>query len=117
MYNIRSVVICLLAFAAFLRFDELAKLVRSDVEIENDLLRLFILSSKTDQYRDGGWIVVASSRKATSPIAMMKRYLDRAGLSSDSPLFCQLSKTKCGNKPRSKGLIYSRLRELVLEAL
>ena len=47
LYNIRSVVICLLAFAAFLRFDEL---VRSDVKIENDMLKLFILSSKTDQY-------------------------------------------------------------------
>ena len=46
----------------------------------------------------------------------MNRYLDRAGLSCDSPLFCQLSKTKCGYKPRSKGLSYSRLRELVLEA-
>ena len=61
LYNICSVVICLLAFAAFLRFDELAKLVRSDVEIENDTLKLFIQSSKTDQYRDGAWIVVASS--------------------------------------------------------
>ena len=29
---------------------------------------------------------------------------------------CQLSKTKCGYKPKSKGLSYSRLRELVLEA-
>ncbi|CAH3173557.1 unnamed protein product, partial [Porites lobata] len=28
-----------------------------------------------------------------------------------------LSKTKCGCKPRSKGLSYSRLRELVLEAI
>ncbi|CAH3198933.1 unnamed protein product [Porites evermanni] len=73
-------------------------------------------SFKTDQYRDGAWIVVASSRKATCPVAMMNRYLDRAGLSCDSPLFCQLSKTKCGYKPRSKGLSYSRLRELVLEA-
>ena len=109
-------VIWLLAFAAFLRFDELAKLVRSDVKIEDDMLKLFIQSSKTDQYRDGAWIVVASSRKATCPVAMMNRYLDRAGLSCDSPLFCQLSKTKCGYKPRSKGLSYSRLRELVLEA-
>ena len=57
---IRSVVICLLAFAAFLRFDELSKPVRSDVKIENDMLKFFIQSSKTDQYRDGAWIVVAS---------------------------------------------------------
>lgn len=109
LYNIRSVVICLLAFAAFLRFDEFAKLLQSDVKIENDMLKLFIQSSKTDQYRDGAWIV-ASSRKATCPVAMMNCYLDRAGLSCDSPLFCRLSKTKCGYKPRSKGLSYSRLR-------
>jgi len=61
-------------------------------------------------------IVVASSGKATCPVAMMSRYLGRAGLSCDSPLFCQLSKTKCGYKPKSKGLSNSRLRELMLEA-
>ena len=82
------------------------------------MLKLFIQSSKTDQYRDGAWIVVASSGKATCPVAMMNpgRYLERAGLSCNSPLFCQLSKTKCGYKPRTKGLSYSRLRELVPEA-
>ena len=84
LYNIRSV-ICLLAFAAFLRLVELAKLVRSDVKIENDMLKLFIQSSKPDQCRDGAWIVVVSSRKATCPVAVMNRYLDRAGLSCDSP--------------------------------
>ena len=50
LYYIRSVVICLIAFAAFFRFDELAKLVRSDVEIKSDMLKLFIESSKIDQY-------------------------------------------------------------------
>ena len=64
-----------------------------DVKIENDMLKSFIQSSKTDQYRDGAWVVVASSRKATCSVAMMNRYLDRAGLSFDSHLFCQLSKT------------------------
>ena len=89
LYNIRSVVrICLLAFAAFLRLDELARLVQSVVKFENEMLKLFIQSSKTDQYRNGAWVVVASSRKATCPVAMMNRYLDRAGLSCDSPLFC-----------------------------
>ena len=118
LYNIRSVVICLLAFAAFLRFDELFKLVRSDVKIENDMLKSFIPSSKTDQYRDGAWIVVASSGKATCPVAiiLVNRYLERVGLSCGSPLFCQLFNTKYGYKPRSKDLSYSRLRKLVLEA-
>ena len=62
------------------------------------MLKLFIQSSKTDQYRDGAWIVVASSRKATCPVAMMNRYLDRAGLSCDSPLFCQLVSKRAAPK-------------------
>ena len=48
LYNICSVVIFVLAFAAFLRLDELAKLVRSDFTIESDMLKLFIQSSKID---------------------------------------------------------------------
>ena len=117
LYNIRSVVICILAFAAFLRFDELAKLNRSDVVIECTYLKLFIESSKTDQYRDGAWVVIAGSGKlAYCPVALTRRYLERTNLAPLSPLFCQLSKTKYGYKARCKGLSYSRLRELVLEA-
>ena len=40
LHSIRSVVICLLAFAAYLRLDELAKLVRSDVKIEDFYVKL-----------------------------------------------------------------------------
>ena len=47
---------------------------------------------------------------------MMNRYLDKAQLSHDSPLFCQLSKTKYCYKARARGLSYTRLRELVIEA-
>ena len=36
LFNIRSVLICLLAFAAFLRFDKLAELVGSDVEVDSE---------------------------------------------------------------------------------
>jgi len=42
LFNIRSVLICLLAFAAFLRFDKRAELVRSDVEVDSEKLQLFI---------------------------------------------------------------------------
>ena len=113
LYNIRCVVIFILTFAAFLRFDELAKL---DVVVECNYLKLFIESSKTDQYKDGAWVVIAASGKASCPVALTPRYLERANLAPLSPLFCQLSKTKYGYKARCKGLSYSCLRELVLEA-
>ena len=38
LYDIRSAVICLMAFAAFLRFDELEKLIRTDVELDSEKL-------------------------------------------------------------------------------
>ena len=101
LYDIRSVLICLLAFAAFLRFDELAKLVRSHVEIDSEKLQLFIEFSKTDKYRDGAWVVVAVTGKVTCPFNLMNRYLEKAQLSHDSPLFCQLSKTIYGYKARA----------------
>ena len=64
LYNIRSVVICLIySFCYIFRFDELAKLVRSDVEIKSDMFKLFIESSKTAQYRNGPWVVIDSSGK------------------------------------------------------
>ena len=102
LHDFRSVAIRLLAFAAFLRFDELARLDRSDVKIENDILQLFIELSKTDQYRDGAWVVLAASGKVTCPVT---RYLEKAELSFASPLFCQLSKTKFAYKKRAKGLV------------
>ena len=44
--------VCLVAFAAFLRFDELTKLVCSDVTIDSGMLHLFINSSQTAQFRN-----------------------------------------------------------------
>ena len=73
---------------------------------------LTIQSCKTDQYRDRAWIVVASSGKATCPVVVMSCYLERAGLSCNSPVFCQLVKTECGYKPKTKGLSYLRLKKI-----
>ena len=60
---------------------------------------------------------MASSGKAICPVALMNCYLGRAGLPCDSRLFYQLAKNKCGYKPWAKGLSYSQLRDLVLEAI
>ena len=116
LYDIRSVLICLMSFAAFLRFDELAKVVCSDVELNSEKFQLLIESSKTDKYRGGVWVLVAVSGKVTCPVNMMNRYLDKAHLSQDSPLLCQLFRTKFSYKARARGFSYIRLRELVFEA-
>lgn len=74
LYDIRSVLIYLLSFAAFLWFDELTRSVRSDVELDSEKFQLFIESGKTDKYRDGVLVVVAVSGKVSCPVNMMNQY-------------------------------------------
>lgn len=122
LMDLRTVTAALLAFAAFLRFDELINLRVSDISFKDSYLLVFIESSKTDQYRDGAWVPIASSSKNTCPVKMLSRFFDLCGFtkSSDDPsfLFRGLSKTRKGYKVRSatNKISYSRLRELMIEA-
>ena len=59
--DVRIVAICLIGFVGFLRFSEIAHLRESDVHMFHDHAELFIEASKTDQYRDGSWVVIAHS--------------------------------------------------------
>lgn len=55
----RTAAMCLLAYAAFLRFNELAELRCKDVITNDSYLELHIRSSKTDQYRQGSKLAIA----------------------------------------------------------
>ena len=81
--NVRLVAACIYrrkAFAAFLRYDELAKLRCCDIKFNTTHMRVYIASSKTDQYRQGDSVVVARSGSATCPVAMLERYYAMAVL-------------------------------------
>ena len=122
LMNIRTVTAALLAFAAFLRFDELIGLRISDISFKDDHIIIFIGSSKTDQFRDGAWIPIASSGAATCPVAMLNRYFVLCGFSKSTIdsgfLFRGLIKTRSGYKVRSPSnkISYSRMRELIVGA-
>lgn len=64
--------ICLLAYAAFLRYDELGKLRCCDVSFFPENMEIAITSSKTDQLRQGKSVPIAQSVLPTCPVAMMK---------------------------------------------
>lgn len=49
--DIRLAAVALMAYAAFLRFDEVSKLCYCDVEFCADHMMVHIVSSKTDQYK------------------------------------------------------------------
>lgn len=118
--NLRIVTWCLIGYAGFLRFNELASLKESDLHIFPDHMEIFIESSKTDQYRDGAWVMIAQTATKTCPVKMTKRYITLADISGSPELFFfrGIVRTKNGIKLRSNGgLSYSRMRELLLEKL
>ena len=118
--DVRSTAMCLLSFAGFLRFDELAGLHCSDVVFEDRHLKLKIRRSKTDQYRQGNEVVIAEVGGVTCPVQMLRNYvrLGEIDLSSEAALFRRITRTKGGSKLRAVGGIsYTRVRELVREAI
>ena len=118
--EVRLCAICLLAFSAFLRHEEITKIRCCDITLSSDKMEVHILSSKTDQFRQGAVVPIARSGLSTCPVAMIERYVSLAGisLSSEKRLFRGIVKTKCGETLRPSGsLSYSRMRELVLRKI
>lgn len=87
---------CLLTFAAFLRFDELARLLVADLSFRENYLEIIIKSAKNDQLHDGKSVVLSFIRYEsvrylenlivwTSPGVMFKKGVQLArGFSSVS---------------------------------
>ena len=63
-----------LAFAGFLRFDELSRLRWSDISFFQDRIALYVYKSKTDQLGKGCTLVIASAGTPTCSCAMLLRY-------------------------------------------
>ena len=115
--DIRTLTICLISYAGFFRFSEVTNLKESDVVIYQDHLEIFVESSKTDQFRDGAWVVIARSNTDLCPVAMLSRYMHMAAI-TDLYLFRGIVNTKNGVRLCSNGsLSHTLVRELVLEKL
>ena len=118
--EIRLAAAALLAFSAFLRYDELARLRCCDIVFQVDCMLVHISSSKTDKFREGACIPVARTWSHTCPVAMIQRYMEAAQLEPQATgkLFRGIIVTNAGARLRKTGsLSYTRLRELLLEKL
>ena len=76
------------------RFSELSHIKACDVKISFLLYSsIFIQSSKTDQFLDGAWIVIARSDLSTCPETALEEYISAAqiDLSNDLLLFRALA--------------------------
>ena len=54
-----------------------------DFKISQEMMKIKILQSKTDQLRQGDELVIARTGNLTCPVAMLERYMNRTGMSLD----------------------------------
>ena len=89
---------CLVAYAGFMRYDELVKLKGSDVTFNAKGMVVKIESSKTDQYRKGQSLVIARTGQVTCLVAMVERYCRMGEIdhTSQAKLFRGIVNTKGG---------------------
>ena len=110
--NICLATACLLAYAGFLRANELINL---DIRIADDKMIMRITHSKTDRFRHGDEVSIARTKNHTCPVAMLERYLQvtKVPMTATEFLFRPITKTKTGEKLRVSGqLSYGTLCEL-----
>ena len=118
--DLRLVTACLLAYAGFLRFNELVSIRPCDIKIQEDKMILYIPQSKTDQLRKGDELIIARTGNPTCPVAMLESYLarTRTQLSDQRFLLRPICKTAKAEALRESGSIsYSCLRELFKKKL
>ena len=113
---------CLLGYAGFLRFSELASLKRSDISFFPSHVKLYLGKSKTDVYREGREVAISKTGTITCPIDMLDRYLKLAGTSENSVdlIFRSVSfcKSTDSYKLRNSGQISNTgARDIVFSAL
>ena len=118
--DLRLTTACLLAYAGFLRFNELVNIRPCDITIHKEKMVLYIPRSKTDQLRKGDELVIARTHNKTCPVAMLESYLSETGtlLSDQRWLFRPICKANKSEKLRESGCIsYSCLRDLFKKKL
>ena len=119
----RNYTMMVVAFAGFLRFDELINIKCNDVVFYNSYMSIFIEKSKCDQYRDGRDVLIAKSNSTMCPVKTFENYISKCNLdmNSDSFVFRAVTWYKTSGsyslKKSNKPLSYSTVRTNLLQLL
>ena len=76
-----------LAFSGTLRFDDLIRIRRNDIEFKEDHLKITITKSKNDQLRDGNEVLISDNQLPNSAGQLLKTYLLKPMIPGDCKKF------------------------------
>ena len=121
LLNLRIACICSVGFAGFLQYSELANITASHIQFEQDHVRIFIPSSKTDIYREGNCVYIKKIHSEHCPTKILQRYVttSNAYAKPNLPIFRPLRFFRKEGKyqPYWTKLSYTRCREIFKHTL
>ena len=118
--DLRLTTASLLAYAGFLRFNELVNIRPRNITRHEGMVIIHLPRSKTDQLWKGDEVAIAQTGNITCPVAMLEDCMLRTGMAWDDErlLLRTICKTAKTEKLRESGAIsYSCLRELFRKKL
>ena len=74
LLSIRTLAMCLIGYAGFLRFNEIVKIKVGHVCFFDSHVSILIEGSKTNQYRQGARVIISRTFSDTCPVAMLELY-------------------------------------------
>ena len=86
--DLRTLTICNLAYAGFLRFSEVSVLKRNDIDIQDAYMRLFLEQSKTDIYRSGHWTCISKLNSVLCSVKIIQKYIQKAKVLKEEVNIC-----------------------------
>lgn len=117
--DLRIVTLSLIAFAGFLRFNEVIQVRRCDLIFHTTFCSITLPRSKTDVYRQGKSVLIARTGNPACPVTMLERYLTKSKVapSSDELIFrgvaiCSKTKQYVLRPNKNRPLSYSTVRVL-----
>lgn len=121
LLNRRFIVMSLLSFSGFLRFQEVVNLKRNNISLKEKQMKIFIPVSKTGQNQKRQPVVIARTAHETCPLQAMELYLklSKIPVSSNDFLFrriCFCKKLDTYSLRNGGPISYTRARELLLES-
>lgn len=118
LYNLRTLCMCFLGFAGFLRFSEIVNIRYLDICLQNNCVEINIVNSKTDVYKTGQKVCIARTFCDTCPVNILEKFLrlSDADMHSSQYLFRSVSFCKKSNSYRlrtdNRPISYTRAREI-----
>jgi len=118
--NLRIMTISVLSFMGFMRFSEVIKLRKCDILIFSTNIQLFVEKSKTDVYREGHWLVLATLKSDLCPAKLLKRLFLLGNIKENCQKFVFRGLTQSNTlklRELDKHISYTTVRDNILKIL